>query len=226
MNRTHFAAVAPLLDLATRHADFFDSGGGTYSARYGIADTDLVRRSLSRFEWNPNYSFEPTVSFMEDAIARGLLADWVILVPELQGGSVVPRIVNGRDEPLYVLKRTRRPDRGDMFSGSSPRQRTAMEIISGGADAVSPATKATVNRTSLSQPTARRLHTTTRGALLLTFAADDGSADSNPSRLPDPVDPNCIATLFSLAFPKASAPSGRFGFTVKVQGGGAIVPRS
>jgi hypothetical protein len=68
------------------------------------------------------------------------------------------------------------------------------------------------------------LHTPTRGAFLLTFAADTGR-ETEPAQLPEPVAADDVATLFSLAFPKAAAPAGRIGFKVKIPNAGAIVDR-
>lgn len=58
----------------------------------------------------------------------------------------------------------------------------------------------------------------------MTFAADTGKG-LEPPQLPEPVEPADLATLFSLAFPKASAPVGRIGFRVKVAEAGPVVDR-
>lgn len=223
VNRSHFFAVGPLLDAAGKADQFFDEQGNPYHARYGIVPADEVRQILRQFSWTANYSFAPTMAFMDDIIERGLLTEWVVVVPELTKGAVARRIVDGRPEQLTVLKRTRRDDRGGVFSGSSPRQRLAMEIISGGVD-VSSLSGSPVAGAAASYPAATELHTPTRGAFLLTFAADTGNG-AEPSQLPSRVDPTDVATLFSLSFPKAAAPVGRIGFKVKVPGAGAIVAR-
>ena len=100
-----------------------------------------------------------------------------------------------------------------------------MEIISGGIDPSGDRVDAKVKDAALRYPDAVRLHTATRGAFLLSFASD-AAGPTRPSDLPDPVDPGDIATLFSLAFPRAAAPYGRIGFSVQVKGAGAIVTRS
>lgn len=224
VNRSHFAAVGPLLDAAGKADQFFDEQGNPYHARYGIVPADEVRQILRQFSWTANYSFAPTMAFMDDIIERGLLTEWVVVMPELTKGAVARRIVDGRPEQLTVLKRTRRDDRGGVFSGSSPRQRLAMEIISGGVG-VSSLSGSSVAGAAASYPAAAELHTSTRGAFLLTFAADTGSG-TEPSQLPPRVDSADVATLFSLSFPKAAAPVGRIGFKVKVPGAGAIVARN
>ncbi len=224
VNRAHFTAVAPLLDAASATGQFFDDQGSPYWARYGVVDATNVRDVLTRFRWTANYSFLPTLTFIDDVMTRELLTEWVVLVPELAGASVARRTVGGYPQNLHVLKRTRRDDRGGVFSGSSPRQRRAMEIISGGAYPSSPDADDALVRACAAYPTAADLHTPSRGALLLTFAAD--TADRrDPSQLPPQVEPEDVATLFSLAFPKAAAPAGRIGFKVKVPGGGPIVDR-
>ena len=223
-NPTHFAAVGPLLDAATMTGTFFDYDGNTYVARYGVVPSDVVKAALEKFRWRSGYEFAPTLQFLDQAVAEGTLTEFVVMVPEL--GTSVERIVGDR-QGIRVLRRNRRTDRDDEFSGSSPRQRCAMEIISGGitSDAHSRyrGTKQSFTAAALAHPDAFDLHTATRGALLLTFAADPAGGDSDPKALPRAADPEDVATLFSLAFPRASAPHGRVGFTVRVKGAGAIV---
>jgi hypothetical protein len=103
---------------------------------------------------------------------------------------------------VQVLKRRRRQGRGG-FSGSSFRQRHSIEHIAG-------------NPQKLGGPSAEALTTKTRGAMLLTFAADPAGVETsrNPDDLTDPIDSRDIATLFSLAVPHHSAPRGRIGFRV------------
>ena len=222
VNAAHFRAVQPLLDAATQSGTFFSGTFGVYEADYGIVSADLVREILDQFHWNPKFDFAPTTQFLDQARAEGTLVDWAVLVPRLKGKSVVRRRIGDRATPLTVLERNRRQDRDGVFSGSSPRQRAAMRIISGGivpADDPDPRMAASTAQ----YPDASRLHTPTRGALLLTFAADGTSGVSKPEDLPDPAPAADVATLFSLALPKLAAPRGRIGFSVKVNGGGTIV---
>ena len=58
--------------------------------------------------------------------------------------------------------------------------------------------------------------TRTRGAMLLTFAADPkGNADRTPSRMPEEMSAADTATIFSLALPYEAAPKGRIAFSVR-----------
>ncbi len=223
VNTRHFAAVEPLLDAATAHGTFFDHNGGTYEARYGIVSVDDVRSVLTSFEWNERYDFAPTLQFIDQAHGEGTLEDWAVLVPLLRGRAVAERTV-GSHPGLRILERKRRTDREHVFSGSSPRQRRAMEIISGGIDPDADHEDDGLRTALAAYPDAADLHTPTRGALLLTFAADTGRG-VKPADLEDPVAPGDVATLFSIALPKRSAPHGRIGFTARVKNGGPIIPR-
>lgn len=223
-NPTHFAAVGPLLDAATETGTFFDYDGNTYVAQYGIVAAGDVKAVLRRFRWRSGYEFTPTLHFLDQAVAEATLRDFVVLVPQLKNSVI--RAVGGRPD-IHILSRNRRGLRDGEFSGSSPRQRCALEIISGGITESDHSryrgAKMPFNLAAAAHPTAFELHDPSRGAFLLTFAADPASGDSNPKMLPPSVQPDDIATLFSLAFPRASAPIGRVGFTVRVKGGGAIV---
>lgn len=225
INRRHFLAVAPLLDSATSIGTYFTDHHTPYQARYGVVDAATLRAALATFMWNDRFDFGPTLNFFDQAVAEGLLTEWVVLVPTLGGAAVGTRRIGSRPEGLSILRRERRDDRDGVFSGSSPRQRRAMEIISGGVDPMGDGVGDDLRTASKKYPDAVRLYEPTRGAFLLTFAADTGGGVALQG-LPDPVDPGDIATLFSLAFPKAAAPTGRVGFSVRVKGAGPIVDRT
>src|SRR5699024_8841963 len=141
VNRAHFKAVQPLLDavLSGGHSgEFFHLAGGDprprpYRGRYAVVDAGLVLEVLRRFQWHKNFSFEPILDFLRRAQGTRTLRDWAVIVPELAATSpqVVSRTVDGYR--LDIVKRERRTTRDGMFSGSSPRQRLALEIVSGGA---------------------------------------------------------------------------------------------
>ncbi len=213
-NRKHFQAVTHWIEKLGPIQEFgyFDSTREqklTFNARVAIADADDVVESLSKFEWISGFNFNPVIEMMRQAISAGKLKDWAILVPYL-GNPPVTREVENLEVP--VLKRGRRPDRPG-FSGSSFRQRGAIERIAG-------------NTQVYGGVAAEELSSTTRGGMLLTFASDPANLeDANPAKLPDPASPEDIATLFSLALPKAAAPRGRIGFSVQKRGGGAIIER-
>jgi len=233
VNARHFTAVEPLLDVADKHGTFFhisdtsdpsETSLSRWGSRYGVASNDTVMTALRQFEWAKNYSFSPTLDFIERAALEGKLLDWAIIVPTLATTSkqVQSRYVGGY--LLDIVKRSRREERDDMFSGSSPRQRQALEAISG-ASAAGVGDHSSQVCASLSEEEFRHIQENliapggTRGAILLTFAADDGSAGSLPSALPDPAPSRDIATLFSIAMPYKSAPGGRIAFTVRHQDG-------
>ncbi|GAA2199988.1 Z1 domain-containing protein [Sinomonas flava] len=204
-NETHFAAIRGwLADLGEpmefEYADDKSASGPavkTFEARIVIVDAESMYSALQQFSWTENYSFKPTLRFMRQAIDEGMLTDWAVMVPELKG--VQSRNVDGAS--IQILSRSRRDDRAG-FSGSSFRQRPAVERIAGKEEAPG-------------GPQAAELSTPTRGAMLLTFAADPASGkDRNPDLLEDPIVTKDVATLFSLAMPYKSAPRGRIGFRV------------
>lgn len=224
VNRIHFAAVQPLLDAANSEGTFFYiNEAGTprpWNARYGIVSADALIEVVSKFQWANNFKFDPYLAFMRKAVAEGTLKDWAIIVPEID--SLPLKTVGGRN--LRIIRRYRRPDRPWQFSGSSTRQRDALYAVSSGIDAET----VDVDRkiaSALQLPEyahIKNLKVATRGAFLLTFAGDSGSARfhdakgiTDPKKLPDPTDPKNIATLFSYALPLASAPAGRIAFTVR-----------
>lgn len=215
VNHAHFATVADWMTKLWPEQEFgyFDSTrqqNGTFEARVVLIGADEMIDRLSRFSWVTGFDFEPTVEMMRQMIAAQTLEDWAVLVPYL-GSSSVNRVVEGVEIP--VLQRRRRVDRPG-FSGSSFRQRGAIERIAG-------------NLNAYGGPAAEMLSTPTRGALLLTFAADpiESNEDRSPASLPNPAASEDIATLFSLALPKAAAPRGRIGFTVRKRGAGAIIEK-
>ncbi|WPR64378.1 Z1 domain-containing protein [Glutamicibacter protophormiae] len=205
-NAKHFAAVRSWLDRLGELTEFeyVDGREGeprvkTFNSRVAIVSAEEMYRALEEFRWTSGYSFAPTLRFMEQAMHQGKLVDWAVLVPELDG--IRMREIDGVS--VQLLSRSRRRDRGG-FSGSSFRQRAAIERIAG----------------KLSAPgglEAEKLDTFTRGAMLLTFASDPVSnvkAERDPEKLVDPIDVRDVATLFSLAVPYRSAPRGRIGFRV------------
>lgn len=209
VNAAHFAAVEPLLDAATQ-VGTFATDTGRFDARYGVVDADTLLAVIEKFHWQSRDVIDPTLGFYAQAQGEGTLSDFVVMVPMLKGPGVAERRIGDRSETFHVLRRERRPDRNWAFSGSSPRQRPAMRIIAGG------------QPVDVGDPVASALHTTNRGAFLLTFAADLGPNES-PLDLPDPASSGDVATLFSLAFPKSSAPTPRVGFSARRPGAGPII---
>ena len=217
-NRDHFGAVSGWLGRLGELQEFeysevridAEPKVKTFSGRVAIVSAEEMYAALGQFSWTPNYSIAPTLRFLRQAMDKGQLDDWAVVIPELS--EIRRRDVSGHS--LQLLKRARRIERGG-FSGSSFRQRHAIEHIAG-------------NPEKLGGANAQMLTKPTRGAMLLTFAADPASADildRNPERLADPINVSDVATLFSIAVPYLSAPRGRIGFRVldKTKQGDAII---
>ena len=223
-NARHFTLVQQLLDSITWSGEFQyrEAPAGpvaTFRARYGIVQAQTLRNAVADFAWAPNWSFMPNLAFVDEIIKNGQLTEFVVLLPDLK--TSITRPVGDRDEELPVLRRRRRTDRSG-FSGSSKRQRDAIETIAG----KRLPTKEIDALDESGGPVAVSLHTPTRGAMLLTFALDKKDQDAQPKDLPaGPLRATDIATLFSWALPYAAAPNGRIGFRTRKSGGGAIVDR-
>lgn len=207
-NSAHFNAVEgwlkhlgePIEFEYLDHARIGDPKVRSFDARVAIISAADVYSALQKFSWTEGYSFAPTLRFMKQAMDKGQLVDWAVLVPQLKG-------IESRDvlnHSIQLLSRSRRDGTRGGFSGSSFRQRDAVERIAG-------------NVSAAGGPEATKLCTDTRGAMLLTFAADPSSlakTDRDPKALIDPISTADVATLFSLAVPYKSAPRGRIGFRV------------
>ena len=223
-NEGHFQAVQPVLDLIDKRGQFEYRDRETgkispFQARYGIVPASTVRDAVAHFKWAPNWSFAPSLAFVDDITKKGQLEDFAVLLPDLEGATARP--VAQRPGELPILRRRRRSDRPG-FPGSSKRQRDALETIAGkripvhGVDILDQSGGAL----------ATSLHTPTRAGMLLTFALDMKDPDAQPANLPPGVlSPADIATLFSWALPYAAAPGGRIGFRTRKSGAGAIIDR-
>lgn len=224
VNEQHFELVQSLLDAANVTGQFFyvnEAGSPRpWTARYGVVDANALIDVVSQFQWAKNFKFDPYIAFMRKAIKEGTLKDWAVIVPELD--TLPTRTVEGRR--LKIMRRFRRTDRPEQFSGSSTRQRDALLAISSGIDAqtvdIDGAIAAALERPEYEH--VKDLKVATRGAFLLTFAGDSSSTKfhdakgvTDPKLLPEPTKPKDIATLFSYALPLASAPAGRIAFTVR-----------
>lgn len=212
-NALHFAVVRPLLEALDKAGEFeyVDTTGKVqhYRARYGVVSATDVAELLAQFRWTANWSFQPYLEFLRRAEKDAKLKDWAVLLPELSNSE--KRMIGSFPQQLPVLKRTRRRDRPG-FSGSSFRQRAALEHVADG------------KRDGGSL--AEQLRTGTRGALLLNFAADTAAKVTLPKDLPERVDPRDVATLFSYAVPLGAAPKGRIGFKVRRKDLGPIIDRA
>ena len=206
VNTEHFGLVRPWLETG-RFGPVEDFGywddrtgkEGSFKGRVAIVAADEMRRVLQGFHWVEKFDFGPTLRMIGQAEAEGKLEDWAVLLPELSGSTV--KTVDGIDVPM--LKRTRRDGTRGGFSGSSFRQRDAIETIAGRPD-------------SRGGDSARAYCTGRRGAMLLTFAADTRPGqERSPGLLSDSMPAADTATIFSLALPYRAAPKGRIAFSVR-----------
>jgi hypothetical protein avisC_05682 len=206
VNVEHFGLVRPWLE-GGRFGSMEDFGYwdartgrvGSFKGRVAIVTADEMRRVLQGFHWVEKFDFGPTLRMIEQAEVEGKLEDWAVLLPELSGSTV--RTVDGIDVPM--LKRTRRGGTRGGFSGSSFRQRDAVETI-----AARPSARG--------GGSARAYCTGKRGAMLLTFAADTKPGqERSPRFLPVSMSAADTATIFSLALPYEAAPKGRTAFSVR-----------
>lgn len=210
-NRRHFALVRPWFENGSfgpieEFAYLDPSGNKTrrFKGRVAVVPAEGMLRILEGFEWMEKFDFAPALEMIRRTMTEGKLEDWAVLLPMLEGAP--EKSIDGIRVP--VLKRTRRPGTRGGFSGSSFRQRDAIETIAG-----KPRAK---DERSSGADAARAYRTGARGAMLLTFAADPkNGAERTPSRMPEEMTAADTATLFSLALPYKAAPRGRIAFSVK-----------
>jgi hypothetical protein avisC_05682 len=206
VNTEHFGLVRPWLETGrfgpVEDFEYWDDRTGrtgSFKGRVAIVTADEMRRVLQGFHWVEKFDFGPTLRMIGQAEAERKLEDWAVLLPELSGSTV--KTVDGIDVPM--LKRTRRDGTRGGFSGSSFRQRDAIESIAGRPGA-------------RGGDSARAYCTGRRGAMLLTFAADTRPGqERSPRLLPGSMPAADTATIFSLALPYGAAPKGRIVFSVR-----------
>lgn len=229
-NVRHLDLLRPVLEALTETGTFTDRSltdpaakATTYDADYGILPADLVIATLRGFRWADGWSIEPDLAFLVGLHAEGKVEDFAVLLPRLKDVAELAVAGAGR---LPLLQRKRREDRAG-FSGSSKRQRPAIETIAG-LHYTLPGHDEPIRETGGGQ-TALDLHRPDRGALLLTFAYDpspDRATDRDPRHLDAEtvIAPRDVASLLSWAIPWAAAPRPVVGFQA-IKSGGAIVPR-
>ena len=206
VNTEHFGLVRPWLETGrfgpVENFGYWDDRtgrAGSFKGRVAIVTADEMRRVVQGFHWVEKFDFGPMLRMIGQAEAEGKLEDWAVLLPELSGSTV--KTVDGIDVPM--LKRTRRDGTRGGFSGSSFRQRDAIETIAG-------------RPSARGGDSARAYCTGRRGAMLLTFAADTRPGqERSPGLLSDSMPAADTATIFSLALPYRAAPKGRIAFSVR-----------
>ncbi|MBJ2329798.1 Z1 domain-containing protein [Schaalia cardiffensis] len=212
INRKHFELVKGWFDDGlfgdTEEFEYYDAQRrkeASFKGRIAIVPAEGMLEVLEGFDWTQNYDFEPNATMIRQAMAEEKLEDWAVLLPELTKTTF--KVVDGLTIP--VLKRTRRSGSRGGFSGSSFRQRDAIEMIAG-------------NPRVNSIGCASHYHRLTRGALLLTFAADPVEGhERDPKLLPEVVSAEDIATIFSYAISYLAAPKPRIAFRAKKKNHGS-----
>ncbi|MBF4638652.1 Z1 domain-containing protein [Clavibacter michiganensis] len=205
-NARHFGLVTPWLDERGEAVDLLTDLARSYTARVAIVPAGEVAEVLDKFTWADGYSFKPTVAFIKRAVEVGQLDDFALIFPELSVAGEQLHDVTGRR--VQILQRKRRGDRRG-FSGSSARQRHAVEFIAG------------ASKEGPTGPEANSLRREKgRGAILFTFADDvirpDGSALSRKtSEIEGPAEAKDVATLFSIVMPTSTKSLSRVGFRAK-----------
>lgn len=211
-NKAHFDAVKPLLQQLSEPGVFNVSssrgGNQTFDALYGIVPAEAVRDAVRKFVWDSNWKFGPHLEAMDTAIKNGLLDEFVVLLPRPRTRPAVP--IKGWEGTLPLVNR-RRQDRDYRtgFTGTAVREREVIAHIAGSPE-------------KNGGPLAAKLHTPTRGGMILVFANDPNPRFRGKAKT-GPVNPVDFATLFSYALPYAAEPTPRVGFRVKKDGQDAIV---
>lgn len=230
VNRAHMDLMRPVLDRLTQTSRFTDSmpssAGGKqleFDARHGLVPVDQLVSTLERFTWSENWSMAPDLAFLRELQSKGKVTGFTALLA--RPSDVPVREVEGLGK-LPLVKRRRREDRPG-FSGSSKRQRPAVETIAG--RRLDAPADTEPERDLSGGPAAAALYRGDQGALLITLVYDPATDDNDkrdPRRLPeDTVVPlEDVAVLLSWALPYDAAPQAKIGFQA-IKSGGAIVSR-
>jgi hypothetical protein len=183
----NFAAALPLLKAATdlqtlpvpkRDLTYLPSPL-TFEAYTGVVPHAEVLQSLSAYRWyTPDY-FLPDLRYLEEATAQ--IDDWLVVLPQLAGGSSGELPDVGRRS---LIERTRR--RGALFGAiSDPNHRRACLSIAteGGGTA----------------PVGRSLSRPRRGVLLMYPVVEDTAVAST-----SPVDESRVVVAFTAITPRTA----------------------
>lgn len=179
-----------------------DAGAGhPYGAHFGAVPAERVLELFSAMPWISRGMYRPDEEFFRGLVDSGKLTSFGVVVPLLKAGrQVLPGTVEGHpDVELGFITRNRRRDR-DGFSGSSRRQRPAIERIALLPDAMGQGGEL-----------AEELAGERRGGLLLSFSGDfDPKSGTNLSDVPagSSLPPEDVAVHLSISFPHSAAPKG------------------
>lgn len=203
----HAANLRRLLTLVDPGGprDLRETNGGlenVFRARVSVRSAAEVLDVFRSLQWSDARYFQADLGFMINAIKKGTLTDWAIIVPDL--ASSVHRPVVDLDNDLPVIQRKRRPVRND-FSGSDPKHRGVLQFAAG----MYPQDSYEDDREPALAGDGR-----TRAAMLLNFAYES-ETDYVPVQSLDPIDPADVVGLITIAYPYWSAPRGRIAFQVR-----------
>lgn len=179
-----------------------DAGAGhAYGARYGVVPAKRVLELFTSMPWISPGIYRPDEQFFRGLIDSGMLKTFGVVVPQLFTGRQVLRghIQGHPDVELGFITRGRRRDR-DGFSGSSKRQRPAIERIAMLADS-----------RGQGGELAAELSGERRGGLLLNFSGDFEDPDTtklSDFSAGDALSPEDVAVHLSISFPYFAAPKG------------------
>lgn len=229
VNRRHLELIRPFLDALTERGEFTDdlptAADGKplrFEAEYGVVPVALVIEVLEQFTWADGWEMTADLAFLRELVEKGKVTDFTVLLPHVKDAA--ERTIDGIGRrPL--LKRSRREDRSG-FSGSSKRQRPAIETLAGRRLDAPPGVEPERDRRG--GPLAESLYRPDRGALLLTLVYDPKEKKArDPKRIDadSVVAPEDVAVLLSWALPYDAAPRAKIGFQA-IKSGGAIVSRT
>lgn len=180
-----------------------DAGPGhSYGAHYGRIAPKRVLELFREMPWVSRGTYRTTERFFQGLIDDGRLTSFGVVVPLL---TSAPKVLRGSvegypDVELGFITRGRRNvlDR-EGFSGSSKRQRPAIERIAMLPDAI-----------GQGGALAEGLAEERRGGLLLNFSGDFGTENTNLSDFPagSSLPPEDVAVHLSISFPYSAAPKG------------------
>jgi len=195
-NLANFEALRPLLSAPRTMHTFLTDNGGEYNAGVAIIDSSTVLSALNAMRFDKSFDFRPQLEFLRKSTDARLITDWAIVFPQVKTGEDQEF---ERAGVLNVVNRNRRSEANRVgFSGSSARQRPAIQRIAGAA----------VNTPR--DVVAENLSTPTRGAILVTAIKDPVVK----YREEDPLSESDVALMLSYVAPLLSAPRGKLGFTV------------
>jgi len=202
-NTHNLKLLTEFLSSLGERTQFLTDAGTPYDVAYGVVGAGDVVRFLKKFQFFDSEVYASQINFIDarsEAAGASRINDFAVFLPLISGSNVEYRSIPGYENKLPVLQRKRREPRSD-FSGSSRRQRVAVNALAGDPDYV------TIGYGGPEVDRLRKAGGGARGSLMITLAADQ-KGGSDPAKLTDPVDPEEVVTLLTLAVPYRSAPKG------------------